>query len=109
MSRIQREKRTVAAMMEIYCRAHHGTKGSLCEECLGLEAYAVCRLDRCPFGDQKSTCAHCLVHCYKPDMRERTKVVMRFAGPRMLWKDPVMAIRHLIDSRRGTKPLSSDA
>ncbi len=35
------------------------------------------------------------------DMRVRVRAVMRYAGPRMLWRHPALAIRHLlVDSRR---------
>ena len=33
-------------------------------------------------------------------MREQMRVVMRWAGPRMMLRHPVMAIVHLIDERR---------
>lgn len=85
-------------MIEIYCRARHG--GRLCAECEELYQYAVCRLDRCPFGADKPTCAQCPIHCYKPAMRERVKTVMRYAGPRMLLRHPLLAIWHLIDGRK---------
>ena len=51
------------------------------------------------FGDAKPTCANCAVHCYKANMRERVRAAMRWAGPRMLWRHPVLAIRHMIDGR----------
>lgn len=105
--RIRREKRTVAAMIELYCRDEHGSTDELCEECRTLHDYAMQRLERCPFGEAKSTCANCTVHCYKPVMRERVRVVMRTAGPRMIWKHPILAIRHVIDGRQrraGDKP-----
>ena len=53
MTRIDREKRTVGAMIALYCRANHSTNGELCEECKELYDYAVARLDRCPFGADK--------------------------------------------------------
>ena len=28
------------------------------------------------------------------------KQVMRYAGPRMLWRHPILAIRHLLDGQR---------
>jgi hypothetical protein len=31
--RLVREKRTLQAMARLYCRAHHGTRGSLCPDC----------------------------------------------------------------------------
>ena len=86
-------------MIGMYCRRHHnGTE--ICEECAGLLQYARQRLEKCPFGEGKTTCAKCQVHCYKPDMRQKIRVVMRYSGPRMLFRHPVMAFRHLLDGRR---------
>jgi hypothetical protein len=100
MGRIEREKKTVAAMIRIYCRGRHNGRAGLCETCRQLEAYALQRLDKCPFGDAKSTCARCPVHCYRPDMREQIRQVMRYAGPRMLLHHPVLAVRHMLDERK---------
>jgi len=94
------EARTVAAMTRIHCRAHHGAKKVLCEDCAGLLAYAQERIDKCPFGDGKPVCNQCAVHCYNPEMRGRIRTVMRYAGPRMAWQHPVLAIHHLIRSKR---------
>ena len=90
---------TVAVMIELYCRRNHHRTG-LCRECAGLLQYARKRLEKCPFGEGKTTCAKCQVHCYKPDMRQKIRVVMRYSGPRMLFRHPVMAFRHLLDGRR---------
>ena len=99
--RIEREKRTVSRMIELYCADQHGSpEGQLCPVCADLHAYTMLRLDRCPFQEAKTTCANCAVHCYRPDRREQIRVVMRYAGPRMLWTHPVMAVRHLLDGRR---------
>ena len=94
-----REWKTLDTMIGMYCRHHHaGT--ALCEECTQLSDYARRRLERCVFGDAKPTCANCLVHCYKAEMRERVRVMMRWAGPRMLFRHPVMAVMHQLDGRR---------
>lgn len=93
-NRIAREKRTIEAMITIYCRAHHGAAGTLCVECRELLDYACCRLDRCPHGEEKPACADCPIHCYKPAMKDRVKAVMRYAGPRMLYRHPLLALRH---------------
>ena len=98
--RIRREKQTVAAMIDLYCRDQHGANGALCPEFTELHSYAMQRLDRCPFGEEKSTCADCTVHCYKPAMREQIRIVMRYAGPRMIWRHPVLAVRHVLDGRK---------
>ena len=46
------------------------------------------------------TCANCLVHCRPAEMREQIRVVMRWAGPRMLLRHPIMGIAHMIDEHR---------
>jgi len=98
--RLERESATVAAMIRIACRAWHGTEDGLCPECEELRLFADARLERCPFGESKPTCANCLVHCYKADMRERIREVMRFAGPRMMRHHPILAFRHILDGFR---------
>lgn len=96
--RRRRELKTLRAMMRMYCRRHHGQP--LCMECSALARYAERRLERCVFGDAKPTCANCTVHCYKADMREKARAMMRWSGPRMLLRHPYLALMHVIDGRR---------
>ena len=99
---MQREKKTIAVMVGIFCCDKHGAaKGELCADCEGLLDYACTRLDKCPFGAEKGPCSKCAVHCYKPEMRERVREVMGYAGPRMIKRHPVLAVRHLLDGRKG--------
>ena len=102
----QREKETVSLMIAIYCRKNHGCK-TLCPECAALEAYARKRSEKCPFIETKTFCSNCKVHCYKPDMREKIRAVMRFSGPRMIFHHPVMAIRHVIETKKEKKRLEN--
>lgn len=95
-SRIEKEKQTVEQMIRLYCRKKEKNT-TLCSDCEELLRYAHARLDRCPFGNAKSNCRQCTVHCYKPDMRERMKEVMRFSGPRMILYAPWKTIRHLFE------------
>lgn len=103
----EREKETVSMMISLYCRKHHGGK-DLCPECAALDAYARRRSDKCPFMETKTFCSNCKVHCYKADMRERIRAVMRFSGPRMLFHHPVMAIRHVIETKKEKKRLENE-
>jgi len=98
--RLRREWKTMAAMVWRYCRDQHAAEHTLCDECRNLLDYATTRLDRCRFGPEKPTCANCPVHCYSPDRREQMKVVMRYAGPRMLWHHPILSLRHWLDGFR---------
>lgn len=97
--RRRRELLALDKMIGMYCRHHHGG-ATLCAECADLSSYARRRLERCVFGDAKPTCANCTVHCYKAEMREKIRTVMRWAGPRMLLRHPVIAVLHVIDGRR---------
>lgn len=98
--RIRREKKVVAAMIAMHCRDHHGGAGTLCADCAALHEYAMARLDRCVYGAEKPACKKCPVHCYKPALREKIREVMRYAGPRMVREHPLMALQHLLDSRK---------
>lgn len=99
-SRMAREAQTVEAMIALYCHAQHGSRGAPCAECGALLDYARMRLDKCPYQEGKTTCARCPVHCYQPAMRARVRAVMRYAGPRMLLRHPLLAMMHLIDGLR---------
>lgn len=94
---MDREARTVEAMIRLYCRERHASSQSICADCAELLAYACARLDKCPFQGDKPTCARCPVHCYRADRRARVRAVMRYAGPRILLRHPLLALRHLID------------
>ncbi len=95
------EKLVVSQMITLYCYKKHGltSKDELCPECKKLCEYAQARSEYCPFMEKKTFCANCRVHCYRSDMRERIREVMRFAGPRMILYHPWMAIWHLISTK----------
>ncbi|MGU3525071.1 nitrous oxide-stimulated promoter family protein [Enterobacteriaceae bacterium C23F] len=98
-SRICREKLTIRRMIALYARR--------CPQAMpddkhyqALNAYADKRLDKCVFGEDKPACKQCPVHCYQPVKREEMKQIMRWAGPRMLWRHPILTVLHLLDDRR---------
>ncbi len=100
----EQEKELVSLMIRIYCRKKHSGK-PLCKECAELENYAHSRSDKCPFMENKTFCSNCKVHCYKPEMREKIREVMRFSGKRMLFYRPVTAVRHLIETKKEKRRL----
>ena len=100
----RRERDPIGAMIGIYCHDRHRRRRGLCPECGALFDYAERRLERCLFGDDKPTCARCPVHCYQPAMRERIREVMRYAGPRMTWRHPILALRHFLHGRGEAPP-----
>ena len=106
-SKREQEKEVVSLMIGLYCKKKHKTKGVLCDECKKLDDYAKLRSDKCPFMETKTFCSNCRVHCYRPDMREKIRAVMRWAGPRMLLHHPVAAARHVIETKREKKKLEA--
>ena len=105
--RLRREAVTVGAMIDIYCSEKHGTLANdVCADCARLRDYSLLRLNRCPFQEGKTTCGNCRVHCYRPEMRQQAREMMRTAGPKMAYRHPLMTLRHFIDGRR-REPLKS--
>ena len=95
-TRIEREKDVVDKMIRLYCIKKLGMQ-ELNEEYKSLMEYSHRRLDGCKFGKKKPACKRCPIHCYKPDMREKIREIMRWAGPRMIIYDPIAAIRHILN------------
>ena len=93
--RIKEEKEVVEQMIRLYCQKKEGNS-SLCPACQKLLEHANGRLDRCRYGEKKPTCKKCPIHCYRPDMKERIRIIMRWSGPRMILYHPIAAIRHLL-------------
>lgn len=102
-SRRNREKKTLEAMVKEYCQDSHGVKQGLCKDCNKLLSYAMKRIDFCRYGEKKPVCSQCPSPCYNQDIRGKIIVVMRYSGPRMMYRYPYLALRHFLDSRRKVK------
>jgi hypothetical protein len=105
----EREKELVSQMIALYCKKLHHAKGTLCPECAALRDYARQRSEKCPFMESKTFCSNCKVHCYKPEMREKIREVMRFSGPRMIFHHPITAVRHVIESKKEKRNMEETA
>lgn len=104
-TRLQREKKTVDAMILLYCKRQHSNSETPCIECYSLLKYCEQRLIHCPFGDSKPTCANCTIHCYNTFYKNKIKSVMKSAGPHMIYTHPILTLRHYID-QYVKKPIS---
>jgi len=92
-----REEKTIAKMLSLFCeKKHHSKRDELCPDCRELLDYAKLRLKNCPFQEGKTNCGNCKIHCYKVNMREKIREVMRFSGPKMLLRHPFLALWHLL-------------
>jgi hypothetical protein len=106
--RLKRELRTMGAMVSIWCADHHHGGDVLCRGCRSFLDYAERRLEKCPYGEDKPTCAKCPVHCYKRAQRELAREIMRYAGPRMVWSHPWLSLLHVADKlRRVEHPMAT--
>lgn len=99
--RRKKERATLATMFLLY-RQQHPDAADL--ELDALLLYAENRLARCYFQEQKPACQKCPVHCYQPQKRQQIKQVMRWAGPRMFWRHPLVALAHLLATLRPVPP-----
>lgn len=87
---IVRDKKTVHKIIQLYCHKNYRPEGSLCPECQDILAYAIDRIDHCPYENEKPTCVNCPIHCYRPNIFEKIRQVMRNAGPRTLFRHPLL-------------------
>lgn len=97
-SRRERELIIAVTMIRMHCLSEHRAGKTVCHSCNQLVLYTTQRLNRCKFGDGKPVCKDCEVHCYSPEKREEIRKIMRWAGPKMLYRHPLYALIHLLDS-----------
>ena len=103
-----KEKRLIPVMIKKYCKSKHNTKKCICDDCKQLTEYAVYRLEKCPFKENKRFCSFCKIHCYKEDMRIKIKAVMKYSGPRMLFTHPIFAMKHVFQMIKYKKSLKKE-
>lgn len=90
--RIAKDEKVLRAFIAVYCSEHHLNGGDTlpqsthhdhnrvyCSDCYALLNYALQRNERCPLTP-KPVCRHCTVHCYKTQMRDKIRKVMKFSG-----------------------------
>lgn len=87
---ILEEIQLIEVMIRLYYRKQFDP--SISED--RMLSYARARLSFCQFGESKTTCQRCPVHCYQPKYREQMKKIMRYSGPRMLLQHPILTLRH---------------
>ena len=101
---IQKDTDKLVRFLAMYCHAHHGHRlmepfifehpkvsatvvngPSLCEECSKLLRHAIVMRVLCPL-DPKPKCRNCQQHCYRPLYKDQMETVMKYAGPRSIFK-----------------------
>ncbi len=113
-SELQRDLKTLALFISIYCRYRHidaekcvaqlkthdveaiaGRPLVLCQECRKLLTHAFVKRSNCPM-DPKPMCKHCPSHCYHPTYRAQIQEVMRYSGKKMLMSGRLDYLFHLL-------------
>jgi predicted amidophosphoribosyltransferase len=106
--RVTREKDTIFKMIKIYCNKHHKPDGELCSGCRDFIEYADKCLFLCSYGVSKPACGICPTNCFSSDMQAKMVIVMRYAGPRMLFIHPILSVSHLFDALNITNKLGKE-
>ena len=88
-------------MIAIYCHGHHHASSGICTDCGVVLRYAHELIDMCPFNAvAKPVCGLCRSNCFTPDMRRHFTQIMRYAGPRMMARHPILTLAHFWDAVR---------
>ncbi len=104
MSKVmRREIETVDAIIKLYCDKNHEQSKGLCDQCQEVRNYAIGKIENCPYQPNKPICKSCTTHCYEPAMREEIRKIMRFSGPKLIWRHPILTIRHMMNKRKQNK------
>lgn len=98
MRKIEKDKKTLYFMIDLYCQKKHKSTVEACDECADIYQYASKKLDLCKFGDDKPNCKKCTIHCYNKATRSRIREIMRFSGPRIIFHRPYQYIRYALKS-----------
>lgn len=95
MKKIEREKVIVREMIKMYAQSKTGEK-ELKGHYKDLADYCELRLENCHWGEKKPVCKVCPIHCYGKEKRAEIRKVMRWAGPRMLLRHPILTLKHYL-------------
>ena len=119
---VAKDTRLLGDFAGVYCKGNHpdASRGPLvsdgaalgvygrrvpevCTDCAELLAYAEKRRAFCP-RDPKPFCSYCDTHCYRPQMREKMRDVMKYSGPRSIVRGHAIdSVRHLAAGRRAKR------
>lgn len=105
-NRRDQKHQIVSDMVMIYCDGHHKHTLSPCPKCQEVLDYSKFRTSKCPYIKKTLFCSNCPTPCYKPDMKEEMRVIMKYSGPRYFFKHPILVLKHGytdIKSRKGVK------
>jgi hypothetical protein len=98
---VEREKLTIRKMIAIYCRGNRHSSSGLCCDCDKLAGYAYQRIGACTYNhNAKPVCGLCPTNCFSQEMHRLFSRVMRYSGPRMMVRHPILTLAHFCDALR---------
>lgn len=105
----RKDLKVLALFTSVYCAAKHDKERTpidsisselaqlhrytYCEECRDFLLYAIDRRLNCPL-EEKPTCKHCHVHCFRKGHREKVREIMRFSGKALIRKGRLDLLWH---------------
>lgn len=107
LKKVSEDKKIISTMISIYCNGNshkaneeNKVKDDICPNCKRLQEYAYSKIDKCPKlkSGKKAICGTCKNNCYMQDdeLSNMMKAVMKYSGPRMILKHPLMTIKHAL-------------
>lgn len=108
-----KDLKVLALFTSVFCGAHHAgprtalqvdapqlrrlslNKYPVCADCADFLRYAFERRLRCPL-EEKPSCKHCPIHCYKPGHREKVREIMRFSGRHLILRGRLDLLWHYL-------------
>lgn len=98
MDRAAKDRATMEAIGQIYCRGNHDAAlrgaDAMCPECREAIERTLDRATACPHGHNHN-CEDCETHCQRGESQQQIKRIMRYAAPRMAFRHPLMTATYL--------------
>jgi len=107
----KKDLKILAWFTSVYCKDHQaGPRQGLnelthnhpflqrftyCPECREFLAYAIERRLKCPL-EEKPSCKHCPVHCYRRGHREKVREIMRYSGKTLIKRGRLDLLWHYL-------------
>ena len=101
--------RLIGTFVETYCAGKHGRIDRarfvmpdglgyrlLCADCAGFMEYAITKRLNCPLEADKPSCKRCRIHCYSGPQRDKIRVVMAYAGRKLIVRGRIDYLWHYL-------------